>query len=381
MKISILRDSQPAESRVALVPESVRSLKNEGDVVQVQSGAGAAAGASDDDFAAAGATVLPNRDELLSTCDVLAVVNRPSTPDIELLQPNTVVVGFLKPLDEPDEMVPFLERGVTTIAMELIPRITRAQAMDALSSMATVAGYKAVLMAADLLPRMFPMLITAAGTVAPAKVLVLGAGVAGLQAIATARRLGAVVEAYDVRATAGEHVRSLGANFLQVDLGGIKTEDEGGYAVELSEEALERGRQLIAERARAADVIVTSAQVPGRPAPILLRTSAVDRMKPGSIVVDLAAPTGGNCELSKPGETIAHRGVTIMAPLNVAASVPVHASQLYSRNVAALLRLLRGADGEVRVDLADDVVAPACITHGGQIVNQRVAVALEAFEI
>src|SRR5262249_47187390 len=229
MKISILRDSQPAESRVALVPESVRSLKNEGDVVQVQSGAGAAAGASDDDFAAAGATVLPNRDDLLSTCDVLAVVNRPSTPDIKLLHPNTVAVGFLQPLDEPDEMVPCLERGVTTIAMELIPRITRAQAMDALSSMATVAGYKAVLMAADLLPRMFPMLITAAGTVAPAKVLVLGAGVAGLQAIATARRLGAVVEAYDVRATAGEHVRSLGANFLQVDLAGIKTEADGRY--------------------------------------------------------------------------------------------------------------------------------------------------------
>src|SRR5215475_5844807 len=203
MKISILRDPQPAESRVALVPESVRGLKAEDDVVQVQSGAGSFAGASDQDFLAAGATVLDNRDELLSSCDVLAVVNRPEAADLDLLGRESIVVGFLKPLDEPDAMVEFLERGLTAIAMELVPRITRAQAMDALSSMATVAGYKAVLLAADLLPRMFPMLITAAGTVAPAKVLVLGAGVAGLQAIATARRLGAVVEAYDVRAAAG----------------------------------------------------------------------------------------------------------------------------------------------------------------------------------
>src|SRR5262249_49720595 len=324
MKISILRDSQSAESRVALVPESVRSLKAEGDAVQVQSGAGAAAGASDQEYLAAGAAVLESRDELLSTCDVLAVVNRPDPADLDLLRSEAVVVGFLKPLDDPDEMVVFLERGLTAVAMELIPRITRAQAMDALSSMATVAGYKAVLMAADLLPRMFPMLITAAGTVAPAKVLVLGAGVAGLQAIATARRLGAVVEAYDVRAAAGEHVRSLGATFLQVDLGGISTEDAGGYAVELSDEALERGRRLIAERAAVADVIVTSAQVPGRSAPLLLRTAAVGRMEPGSGLVDLAAPTGGNCELSKPGETISRGAVTILAPLNVAATVPVH---------------------------------------------------------
>jgi NAD(P) transhydrogenase subunit alpha len=223
---------------------------------------------------------------------------------------------------------------------------------------------------------MFPMLITAAGTVAPARVLVLGAGVAGLQAIATARRLGAVVEAYDVRAAAGEHVRSLGATFLQVDLGGIRTEDAGGYAVELSEEALERGRQLIAKHSLTADVVITTAQVPGRPAPLLLGASTVGSMKRGSVIVDLAASTGGNCEATEPGETITRGGVTIMAPLNLAASVPVHASQLYSRNLAALLKILRGGEGELRIDLEDDIVGPACVTHAGKAVNARVAAAL-----
>jgi NAD(P) transhydrogenase subunit alpha len=304
-------------------------------------------------------------------------VNRPADGDILHLKTGAVVIGFLRPLDEPENLIRLIERKMTAFAMELIPRTTRAQTMDALSSMATIVGYKAVLLAAERLPRMFPLLMTAAGTIAPAKVLVLGAGVAGLQAIATARRLGAVVEAYDVRAAAGEHVRSLGAKFLQVDLGGIRTEDAGGYAVELTEEALNRGRELIARHARTADVVITSAQVPGRRAPLLLREEAVAAMKPGSIIVDLAGATGGNCAVSSPGQTIERNGVVVMSPLNLAATVPVHASQLYSRNVTAFLKLLMGDEGELKIDLSDDVVGPACVVHRGEVVNARVAAALE----
>ena len=275
------------------------------------------------------------------------------------------------------ELIPALENGLTTFSMELVPRITRAQAMDALSSMATVAGYKAVLLGADRIPRMFPLLMTAAGTVPPARVLVLGAGVAGLQAIATARRLGAVVEAYDVRAAAGEQVRSLGATFLEVDLGGIQTEDKGGYAVELSEEALKRGRDLVAEHAKTADVIITTAQVPGRRAPLLMDEAAVTGMKRGSIVIDLAGATGGNVTGSKADEIVERDGVTIMAPTNLPATVPVHASQLYSRNVTSFLNLLI-KDGELHLDMNDDVVGPSCVTHEGKWMNQRVAAAMGA---
>jgi NAD(P) transhydrogenase subunit alpha len=304
-------------------------------------------------------------------------VNRPEAEDFKRLKRGAVVLGFLRPLDEPAALQSTLESGLTTFAMELIPRITRAQAMDALSSMATVVGYKAVLLGAETIPRMFPMLITAAGTVPPARVLVLGAGVAGLQAIATARRLGAVVEAYDVRAAAGEQVRSLGATFLEVDLGGLKTEDAGGYAVELSEEALQRGRDLIAERAKTADVVITTAQVPGRRAPLLMDEEAVNGMKRGSVVIDLAGSTGGNCTVSKPDETVNRNGVVILAPTNLAATVPVHASQLYSRNVASFLSLLI-KDGALQIDMNDDVVGPSCVTHEGQFVNPRVAAAQNA---
>jgi NAD(P) transhydrogenase subunit alpha len=344
--------------------------------VIVESEAGINAARSDDDYRAAGAEVSKDRGALLEAADVLVAVNRPEVEDFARLKKGTAVVGFLRPLDEPAALEPALAHELTTFAMELIPRITRAQAMDALSSMATVSGYKAVIVAAERLPRMFPLLMTAAGTVPPAKVLVLGAGVAGLQAIATARRLGAVVEGYDVRAATGEQVRSLGAKFLEVDLGGIKTEDAGGYAVELSEEALERGRQLIAEHARTNDVVITTAQVPGKRAPLLLTENAVKSMKPGSVIVDLAGSTGGNCALSKPDETIEVNGVAIMTPLNLTATVPVHASQLYSRNVTAFLSLLI-KDGELNIDMTDDVVGPSCVTHQGQFVNQRVAAALE----
>jgi len=377
MNIVVLRDSIPGEARVALMPESVKKLVALKVSVTIEHDAGLAAARSDDDYAQAGAEISSDRNALLAAADILVTVNRPPKEVFSQLKKGAVVLGFLRPLDEPQALAPALEQGLTTFAMELVPRITRAQAMDALSSMATVAGYKAVILGASQIPRMFPLLMTAAGTVPPARVLVLGAGVAGLQAIATARRLGAVVEGYDVRAAAGEQVRSLGATFLEVDLGGLKTEDAGGYAVELSEEALQRGRDLIAERARTADVVITTAQVPGRRAPMLMDEAAVSGMKRGSVVIDLAGSTGGNVVGSQPDQSVERNGVTIMAPTNLAATVPVHASQLYSRNVTAFLGLLI-KDGELNIDMNDDVVGPSCVTHAGQFVNQRVAAAVNS---
>src|SRR5881227_958421 len=377
MNIAVLNETSPGEARVALMPDSVQKLVAAKASVSIESGAGLGAARTDDDYTAAGATVVADRNALLVNAEVLVVISRPSAEDFKKMKQGAVVLGFLRPLDEPAKLTPALENGLTTFSMELVPRITRAQAMDALSSMATVAGYKAVLLGADRIPRMFPLLMTAAGTVPPARVLILGAGVAGLQAIATARRLGAVVEAYDVRAAAGEQVRSLGAKFLEVDLGGIQTEDKGGYAVELSEEALQRGRDLIAEQAKTADMIITTAQVAGRRAPVLMDEAAVTGMKRGSIVIDLAGATGGNVTLSKADEEVERNGVAIMAPTNLPATVPVHASQLYSRNVTAFLKLLI-KDGELHLDLNDDVVGPSCVTHEGKWVNERVAVAVGA---
>ncbi len=375
MNIVVLRETMPGEARVALMPESVRKLVDLKANVMIETGAGLGAARTDDDYQNAGAKVLKDRGALLEITDLLAVVNRPSKEDFHQLKKGSVVLGFLRPLDEPQALAHAAAQELTTFAVELIPRITRAQAMDALSSMATVVGYKAVLVGASHIPRMFPLLMTAAGTIPPGRVLVLGAGVAGLQAIATARRLGAVVEAYDVRAAAGEQVRSLGATFLEVDLGGIKTEDAGGYAVELSDEALERGRQLIAEHAKTADVVITTAQVPGKRAPLLMNEAAVRGMKRGSIVIDLAGATGGNVAGSVPDKTVERDGVTITAPLNLAGTVPVHASQMYSRNMTSFLSLLI-KDGELNIDLSDDVVGPSCVTHDGKVVNQRVATAL-----
>jgi len=375
MNIVVLKETVPGEARVALMPDSIKKLVALKATVMVESNAGLAAARSDDDYREAAAEVSADRKLLLQSADVLVVVNRPGNEVFGELRKGSVVLGFLRPLDEPQALAPASTAGLTTFAMELVPRITRAQAMDALSSMATVVGYKAVIVGAAQIPRMFPLLMTAAGTVPPARVLVLGAGVAGLQAIATARRLGAVVESYDVRAAAGEQVRSLGATFLEVDLGGLKTEDAGGYAVELSEEALQRGRDLIAERAKTADLVITTAQVPGRRAPLLVTEEAVNGMKRGATVIDLAGSTGGNCALSKPDEIVDRNGVTIMAPTNLAATVPVHASQLYSRNLTSFLSLLI-KDGELSINMADDVVGPSCVTHDGQVVNSRVAAAL-----
>ena len=376
MNIVVLRESLPGEARVALMPESVKKLVALKATVTVESGAGAGAERTDDDYREVDAQISENREALLQSADVLVTVNRPEPNVFARLKSGAVVLGFLRPLDEPKALEPALNAGLTTFAMELVPRITRAQAMDALSSMATVAGYKAVLLGASEIPRMFPLLMTAAGTVPPARVLVLGAGVAGLQAIATARRLGAVVEGYDVRAAAGEQVRSLGAKFLEVDLGGLKTEDAGGYALELTEEAMSRGRDLIAEHAKTADVVITTAQIPGRRAPLLVTEAAVQGMKRGSVIVDLAGATGGNCALSKANETVDANGVKIMAPTNLAATVPVHASQLYSRNVTSFLSLLI-KEGELVIDLNDDVVGPSCVTHNGDVVNKRIAPLLQ----
>ena len=377
MQITVLKETEPGEARVALVPESVKKLCAMKVDVAVESGAGALAGASDADYEAAGARISSDRANLLETADVLVSINRPPSEDVGKLKKGASIIGFLRPLDEPDKLRPMLDRGVTAFAVELIPRTTRAQAMDALSSMATVVGYKAVIMAADRVPRMFPMLTTAAGTVPPARVLILGAGVAGLQAVATARRLGAIVEGFDVRAAAGEAVRSLGAKFLEIDMGGTQTEDAGGYAREVTEEVMDKSRELIAKQAKQTDCIITSAQVPGRKAPILVTEEAVRAMKPGSVVIDLAGSTGGNCAVSKPGETIDFNGVQIITPLNLAATVPVHASQLYSKNLIAFITPMI-TDGVFNLDFNDDVVGPSCAVHNGQAMHPRIKEALAA---
>jgi H+-translocating NAD(P) transhydrogenase subunit alpha len=374
MRIAVPREKQPGEARVALAPESVKKLVAAGAEVGIEAGAGVHAGFSDAEYETAGAGVM-SRSDLLPEADILACVNRPEPDDIAKLKAGAVIIGFLKPLDEPAALEPIISRKLSAFAVELVPRTTRAQSMDALSSMATVAGYKAVLIAAERLPRMFPMLMTAAGTVPPAKVLVLGAGVAGLQAIATARRLGAVVEAYDVRAAAGQDVKSLGAKFLEVDLGGIETQDAGGYAKELSPEALQRGRDMVAKRAAISDVIITTAQVPGRKAPLMLTEEAVNSMRPGSVIVDLAASTGGNVAFTKPGEEVDHNGVIILGPLNLPATVAGHASQLYSRNLTSFIGLINDK-GTLKIDMNDDILKGACVTYQGGSVHPRVAAAL-----
>jgi H+-translocating NAD(P) transhydrogenase subunit alpha len=377
MQITVLKETQPDEFRVALIPESVKKLIALKAAVAVESNAGQNAGASDAEYEAAGASVSTDRPSLLAATDVLVAVNRPLNADLAHLKQGAVIIGFLRPLDEPEALRPMLEQGLTAFSVELIPRTTRAQAMDALSSMATIVGYKAVLLAADRVPRMFPMLTTAAGTVPPAKVLVLGAGVAGLQAIATARRLGAVVEGFDVRAAAGEAVRSLGAKFLEIDLGGQSAEGAGGYAKEVTEEVMERSRELIAKQAKQTDCIVTSAAIPGRRAPILITAEAVHNMKRGSVIVDLSGATGGNCAVSQPGATIDVNGVIVMCPLNLAATVPVHASQLYSRNVTAFLSPMI-QDGTLKLDFEDDIVGPSCAVHQGEAKHPRLQAALTA---
>ena len=364
MKAAVPRETAPGERRVALVPEVVTRLVRDGHQISIEAGAGEAAGFPDAEYAEAGAAVATGRG-VYADADAVVKIRKPSNDELEALRDGIVLIAFLEPLSDREGIGRLAERGVVGFAMEAIPRITRAQAMDALSSQATVSGYKAALLAADRLPRFFPMLMTAAGTVAPAKVLVLGAGVAGLQAIATARRLGAVVTGFDIRPVVKEQVESLGATFL--DLGIIGEEAAGGYARELTDDEQRRQQEALEERIPDFDAVITTAAVPGRPAPKLIPGSAVARMRPGSVIVDLAAETGGNCELTKPGEEVVSDGVTIVGPLDLPSSMPYHASQLYARNVSALLLHLAGEDGSLRLDFDDEITAGACVTRREEV--------------
>ena len=368
MKIGVPKEIAVGERRVALVPEVVKKLKTKGVDVLVQRGAGEAALIPDELYEEAGATLTDDTAAIFAS-DVVVKVAPPTAEEASQLKPESVLIGFLQPLTNGEGIRNVAESGATSFALEAVPRISRAQSMDALSSQANIAGYRGALMGAMELDRYYPMLMTAAGTIRPATVLVLGAGVAGLQAIATARRLGAVVQGFDVRAAVKEQVESLGAHFLEFDLGG-DLEGAGGYAKELTPEQQARQQELMAEAIGKVDVVITTAAVPGRRAPILVTEDAVKRMKPGSVIVDLAAETGGNCELSEPGQTIVRHNVKILAPLNVPSTLAEHASQLYARNIDALLGLMLDEDAQLKLDFEDEVIAGACITRGGEIVHE-----------
>jgi NAD(P) transhydrogenase subunit alpha len=359
MRVAVPRETSPGERRVALVPETVSKLRDAGFEIRVERGAGDSAGFPDAAYEDAGAELVDGS-SLLTGAQVVLRVAPPTSAETAALEAGTVLVGFLQPLTDREGIERLRERGVIAFAMESIPRITRAQPMDALSSQATVAGYKAVLLAANRVQKLFPMLMTAAGTIAPVRALVVGAGVAGLQAIATARRLGAVVSGFDVRPAVKEQVESLGASFL--DLGVRAEETEGGYARELTPEQQAQQQAALEDRIPDFDVVITTAAVPGRPAPKLIPRSAVEGMRPGSVIVDLAAETGGNCELTVPGEVVEHAGVSIVGTTNIASLMAFHASQLYSRNVAALLQHL-APSGELVLDWNDEITAGACVTR------------------
>jgi NAD(P) transhydrogenase subunit alpha len=360
VKVAVPKETAPGERRVALVPEIVAKLADAGFEIVVESGAGVEASFSDRAYEQAGATIVSSREELLAGADGVVKVQKPSSEEVELLRQGSLLIAFLQPLTDAEGIERLAGRGVVGFALESVPRITRAQPMDALSSQATVAGYKAVLIAADRLPRFFPLLMTAAGTVPPAKVLVLGAGVAGLQAIATARRLGAVVSGFDVRPVVREQVESLGATFL--DLGIIGEETAGGYARELTDEDQRRQQEELERRIPEFDVVITTALIPGRPAPKLIPETAIAAMRDGSVIVDLAAEAGGNATVTVPGEETVHDGVAVIGLTNLPSTVPVHASQLYARNVSALLTHL-APGGELTLDWDDEITAGACVTR------------------
>jgi NAD(P) transhydrogenase subunit alpha len=368
VKIGVPREAAAGERRVALVPETAAKLISTGLDVALEAGAGDAADFADEAYRAVGVALVSERRALLAAADVVFKVQPPTLPEVALLERGALLISFLQPTTQGEVIAALAGRGVTAFSLELLPRISRAQSMDALSSQASLAGYKAVLMAANRLGKYFPMLMSAAGTIPPARALVLGAGVAGLQAIATARRLGAVVEAYDVRPAVKEEVQSLGAKFLELEL--QAQEGQGGYAGAQSEEFLQKQRELLTERVGAADVVITTAAIPGRRAPVLVTEAMVRGMRRGSVIVDLAAETGGNCELTELDRVVEVDGVFVDGTGNVASTIPLHASQLYARNVANLfLHLYR--DGRVEVDFEDEITRGACVTHGGEIVHQR----------
>ena len=374
MKIGVPKESIEGERRVAAVPDTVGKLKAAGFEVEVQAGAGAGAGVSDEAYEAAGAKVVKDASAVLGA-DIVFKVQAPTSAEVAKLKQGGILVSFLQPAANAATVKELAARKVTAISLDLVPRISRAQSMDALSSQASLAGYKAVLMAAVRLGKYFPMLMSAAGTIAPARVLVLGAGVAGLQAIATARRLGAVVEAYDVRPAVKDEVQSLGAKFLELQL--ESQEGTGGYAREQSEEFLAKQRELLTDRVAAADVVITTAAIPGRKAPVLVTAEMVKGMRPGSVIVDLASETGGNVELTKAGEVVEVGGVHIDGTRNVPSTIAVHASQLYSRNLSNLL-LSFSKEGQVNLDFEDEVVKGSVVTHAGEIVNERAREMVEA---
>ena len=366
MRIGVPKEIVPGERRVALVPDAVAPLIKAGHELLVESGAGSGAFFADADYQKVGARIVADAATLLHDVDLTVKFHKPTEHEVDLLREGSALIAFLYALSNPDLVKQLAARKITAFSMDAIPRISRAQSMDALSSQANIAGLKGVLLAAESLPRIFPMLMTAAGTIFPAKVLVLGAGVAGLQAIATAKRLGAQVWGYDVRPIVKEQVQSLGAKFLEFDLGVKDAEDKGGYAKELSAEAKQKQQQMLAEKMKEFDVVITTALIPGKPAPRLVTKETVAGMKSGSVIVDLAAEAGGNCELTDPGKTIEKHGVTILGPLNLPSTVPVHASQLYSRNVTELLKLLV-KDGKLNLDFNDEIIKATCVTHGGEV--------------
>jgi H+-translocating NAD(P) transhydrogenase subunit alpha len=376
MRIGVPKETAAGEHRVGLVPEVVRALSGDGHGVVVQAGAGEGAMIPDDAFVEAGASLVGDAADALGA-ELVVKVAPPNAGEIAQLGADSVLVAFLAPLTNGDGIQAIAATGATSFALESVPRISRAQSMDALSSQANISGYRAALIGAQELGRYYPMLMTAAGTIRPATVLVLGAGVAGLQAIATARRLGAVVQGFDVRAAVKEQVESLGAKFLEFDVGG-DLEGAGGYARELTPEQQQRQQQLMAEAIGKVDVVITTALVPGRRAPILVTEEAVKLMKPGSVIVDLAGEAGGNCELSEPGETVVRHHVKILAPLNVPSTMAEHASQLYARNIKSLLGLMISEDGQLSLDFDDEVIAGACITRGGEIVHEGARAAAAA---
>lgn len=376
MIVGVPTETFPGEHRVALVPDTVHTLVDKGLEVAIETGAGAAAGFADDLYVSRGAQVVPAADLFERSQVVLQVrtfgANPHGAPALEYLRADHIVIGFADALDRSDRISALARRGVTLLSMELMPRISRAQSMDALSSMATIAGYKSVLMAAGLLPRMFPLLMTAAGTLTPAKVLVLGAGVAGLQAIATAKRLGASVSAYDARAAVKDQINSLGADFVDLGIDTGDSEDEGGYATAHDYTFYERQRSALATVIADADVVVSTAAIPGQPAPLLITRHAVESMKAGSVIIDLAAERGGNCEITEPGSDVELEGVTVCGPLNLPATIPAHASQMYAHNIATFLLHLVDDDGQLQLNVEDEITAGTLVARAGTIVHERV---------
>jgi NAD(P) transhydrogenase subunit alpha len=376
MIVGVPRESFPGERRVAMVPAVVPSLTKAGLEVVIEAGAGKEAGYLDADYAAKGAKILPTRADVFAAADIVTQVlcygsnDRTGKADVPLYRPNQALIGFLRPLGSLETIQEIASKGVTAFSIELMPRTTRAQSMDALSSMATISGYKAVLIAADTLPKIFPMLTTAAGTITPARVFIMGCGVAGLQAIATARRLGAVVSAYDLRPAVKEQVQSLGGRFVEIAIEAKDAQDARGYATAQGEEFYKKQRELLSKVVAESDVVVTAAVIPGKKSPILVTKEMVAGMAPGSVIVDLAAERGGNCELTRPEEKVEAHGVTIIGSINLASTVPYHASQMYAKNVATFL-LYMVKEGKLQINPQDEIVRETLLTQGGEIVSAR----------